>query len=214
MNIMPSSITKYSKIVIGDDNVFGHNVILGYPDSSKLLIALKNNETLEMISSDSLSIGSKCIIRDGAIIYERVEIGDKLQTGHNIQVREDVKIGNKVILGTKCVIEYGVLIGNSVSLATGCFICPRTVIEDNVQIGPYVVTLDNKYLDYKLQKSIGPKILKNSKIGGNVTILPGITIGEGAMVGAGSVVTKDVLPGSVVAGNPAVIINSKIKKGN
>jgi len=212
MNLISDNLIKYSKLNIGNGNIIGNNVIIGYPSRDKLFSAIKNNLSFDKIICDGeVFIGSDCIIRDGAILYERIKIGDKLQTGHNIQIREDVSIGHNCILGTKSVIEYDVRIGNSVSLATGCFLCPGTIVHDFVQMGPYVVTLDSKYLDYKISPSKGPIIHKNAKIGGNVTLLPGIVIGENSIVGAGSVVTKDVLPGNVVAGNPAVIISSKVR---
>ena len=75
-------------------------------------------------------------------------------------------------------------------------------------MGPNVTFLDNKYLDYKLSPSKGPVVESNVKIGGGVTILPGVLIGRDSIVGAGSVVTKDVPAGSVVAGNPATVIKS------
>ena len=82
------------------------------------------------------------------------------------------------------------------------------MLEDDCWIGPNVVLTNAKYpraprVKEELQ---GPHVERGAKIGANATVLPGVRIGEGALVGAGSVVTRDVPPGAVVAGNPARVI--------
>lgn len=116
----------------------------------------------------------------------------------------DSEIGEYCNIGSYTEISSA-RIGNNVRIGAFGFICPRVIIEDDVFIAPRVTFLHDKYPP---SKGIGWEdiiVKKGAKIGGNVTILPGVTIGENALVGAGSVVTKDVPAYSVVYGNPARI---------
>ena len=120
-------------------------------------------------------------------------------------------IGAGCNICSHCFIENDVLIGNNVTIKNGVQIWNGTVIEDDVFIGPNVTfTNDLKPRSKIYHKFEGPIIKKGASIGANSTILPGITIGEFAMIGAGSVVTKDVMPYSIVFGNPAKLFK-KIK---
>lgn len=108
-------------------------------------------------------------------------------------------IGADVTIGSHCNI-CDCRIGERVSIQTACHITRGVVIEDDVFIGPRVVTLNDKLKGGELSY---PRICRGAKIGGGSVILPGVTIGENAVVGAGSVVTKDVPAGATVVGNPA-----------
>ena len=203
MNVIPHSVKIYCHLEIGDGNILGNNIVIGYPDRNNIKKTLSENIPMEKLKTGQVSIGSNCIIRDGGTIYERVKIGDNAFTGPSFQIREDTVIGDKCIIGTYSVIQANVIIGNHVCLQTGSFIAPNTIIKDNVIMGPNVTFLDNKFLDYKLSPSRGPIVETNVKIGGNTTILPGVVLGKNSIIGAGSVLTRDVPAGAVVAGNPA-----------
>ncbi|KPA16996.1 transferase hexapeptide repeat protein, partial [Candidatus Magnetomorum sp. HK-1] len=114
-----------------------------------------------------------------------------------------------VSIGTLSVIEHHTQIGNNVRIHTQAFIPEYTIIENNVWIGPNVVLTNSKYPNSLNSKThLTACLLKHhSIISANCTILPGIKIGEHSLVGAGSVVTKNVLPKTIVAGNPATFIN-------
>ena len=119
-------------------------------------------------------------------------------------------IGSGCNICSHCFIENDVFIGNNVTIKNGVQIWDGSLIEDNVFIGPYVTFTNDKMPRSKnyQNKLQGPHIKKGASIGANSTILPGIIIGEFAMVGAGSVVTKDVPDYILVAGNPAKVIRS------
>jgi len=114
-------------------------------------------------------------------------------------------IGNNCNICSHCFIENNVIIGNNVTIKSGVQIWDCITIEDNVFIGPNVTFTNDKKPRSKQypNKFIKTIIKHNASIGGNATILPGITIGEFAMVGAGAVVTKDVPANTTVVGNPA-----------
>ncbi|MGA7194805.1 MAG: acyltransferase [Anaerolineales bacterium] len=119
-------------------------------------------------------------------------------------------------IGTFVEIQKGARIGKRVKVSSHSFICEGVTIEDEVFIGHGVMFINDKYPrattgDGQLQTDADwvctPTLIKRrASIGSNVTILCGVTVGEGAIVGAGSVVTHDVPPGNVVAGNPAHVI--------
>ena len=162
------------------------------------------------------SIGNNSNIRSHTVIYFGNKIGKAFQTGHHVMVRESNEIGNNVSIGTNSVIEHHVKIGNDVRIHSNVFVPEYTELEDNCWIGPNVVFTNARYPKSKNVKETlkGAIVKKGAKIGANSTILPGITIGENALIGAGSVVTRDVEAGKVVAGNPAKIIKdiSEIKE--
>jgi len=153
-------------------------------------------------------IGKSALIRSHTVIYVGNQIGDHFQTGHHVLIRENNEIGNDVSIGSGCVIEHHIKIGNRVRLHSNVFIPEFSVLEDDCWIGPNVVLTNAKYPRSPRVKEqlAGPHIERGAKIGANATILPGVRVGQNALVGAGSVVTKNVPSGAVVAGNPAKII--------
>jgi len=155
-------------------------------------------------------IGAGTHVRSHTVIYAGNSIGKNFQTGNKANIRESNEIGDDVSIGTLSVIEHHVRIGNGVRIHSLVFIPEYSILEDVAWIGPNVVFTNAKYPASPGAKSNlkGPRIGRGAKIGGNATILPGIIIGEYALVGAGSVVTHDVPDGAVVAGNPARIIKS------
>ena len=152
------------------------------------------------------SIGSHAIIRSGSIIYADVTIGDNLITGHNILIREKTTIGNTVVIGSNTIIEGNVKIGDFVKIESNVYIPTHTIIGNNVFIGPGATMTNDKY-PQRMRDAytpVGPVIEDGVTIGANSTILPGVRIGKGAIVGAGSVVTKDVPPWNFAIGVPAI----------
>jgi len=125
-------------------------------------------------------------------------------------------------IGTFVEIQKGAKIGKRVKISSHTFICEGVTVEDEVFIGHGVMFINDKYprsttADGQLQTDADwvcttTLIKRGASIGSNATILCGVTVGEGAMVGAGSVVTHDVAPGVVVAGNPAHPIHKHTSK--
>jgi len=126
------------------------------------------------------------------------------------------EIGDDTKVGTFVEIQKGVRIGNRVKISSHTFICEGVTIENEVFIGHGVMFINDKYphattstgqLQTEADWSCVTTLVKRgSSIGSNVTVLCGVTIGEHAIVGAGSVVTRDVPPYTIVAGNPARVL--------
>lgn len=150
------------------------------------------------------TIGDNAIIRSHTVIYAGNQIGDNFQTGNKANIRELNTIGNNVSIGTLSVVEHHVIIEDNVRIHTQAFIPELTVLEKGCWIGPNVVITNAKYPNSPTTKDElkGVRVKQDAKIGANTTILPGVTIGRNTLIGAGSVVVKDVPDGMIVAGNP------------
>lgn len=185
-----------NNVKLAKDTIVGEFCIIG------ILPRGKKEDGLETV------IGGNSVIRSHTIIYAGNKIGDNFQTGHSVFIREENIIGNNVSIGTKTVVEHHVKIEDNVRIHCQCFIPEFTTLKNGCWIGPKVVFTNAPYPSAKKTKDFlkGAVVEENAKIGANSTILPGIRIGKSALVGAGSVVTKDVPAGKVVAGNPAKII--------
>jgi acetyltransferase-like isoleucine patch superfamily enzyme len=155
-------------------------------------------------SSDP-DLGSDSVIRSGTIIYNDVSADSGLQTGHHALVRERTAIGANTLVGTQAVIDGDTSIGDDVSIQTGVYVPSYTEIGDRVFLGPNAALLNDPYPVRTDIDLVGPSIEDDVSIGGNATVLPEVTVGEGAFVAAGAVVTRDVPPRTLATGAPASI---------
>jgi len=146
-----------------------------------------------------------------------------VKLGRNVRLHDFVnlygcEIGDDVKIGTFVEIQKGAIIGNRCKISSHSFICEGVTLEEGVFIGHSVTFTNDRYpratngtgelqteADWKCVRTL---VKRGASIGSGATLLCGITIGENAMIGAGSVVTKDVPAGATVAGNPARIMRS------
>ncbi len=147
-----------------------------------------------------------------SLIFDDVQIGVETRIGNFTMIRDRTTIGRSCVIGSYVDIEGEVQIGDFVSLQSGCYITRGVTIESEVFCGPRVLTINDKRISYrratlKFERK-APRIFRAARIGGGSVLCPGITVGENALVGAGSVVTRDVPDRAVVAGNPAAIIGT------
>jgi acetyltransferase-like isoleucine patch superfamily enzyme len=182
---------KYGINVIGKGAQIFEPVTLGFP----------SRENLRKTGFVGTTIGDHAILRSGTILYCDVVIGTNFQSGHNILIREKTIIGDRTSVGTATVIDGNTVIGNDVSLQSMVYVPTNTTIHDNVFIGPNAVLTNDRYPPSSSIK--GPVIMTGAAVGANVTILPGVCIGEGALVAAGSIVTRDVPDYMLAIGSPA-----------
>lgn len=186
----------FKNVHLGNNVTVEDYVIIGVPPVGK------KDGKLETV------IGDNAIIRSHSIIYAGNVIGDNFQTGNNVNIREENTIGNNVSIGTKTVVEFKTTIEDNVRIHSQVFIPEYCKLQKGCWIGPNVVLTNAKYPNSIKSKEFlkGVVIEKDAKIGGNATILAGITVGANSLVGAGSVITRDIPAGKVVVGNPAKIM--------
>lgn len=184
----------HPNVTIGEDVVIEDYCVIGLP--------------FKGANGEQTVIGNGSVIRAGTFIYAGNQIGENFQTGNKANIRELNIIGDDVSIGTLSVIEHHVTIGNGVRIHTQVFVPEYTTLEENCWLGPNVVVTNARYPKHPSVKDElkGAHIKQNAKIGANTTLLPGVTIGKDSLIGAGSVVTKDIADGMIAAGNPARVL--------
>lgn len=148
-------------------------------------------------------------IAEGAIVAESAKVGSGTKIWAFAQIGENAVVGKDCVIGNGAYIDRNVIIGNNVKIHNKAMLYNGVVVEDNCFIGPAVCFTNDKFPCYKKTrdlKGISWRVRKGASVGANVTVLPDIDIGENAVVGAGSVVTRSVPKNTVVCGNPAKII--------
>lgn len=147
-------------------------------------------------------IGDDAVIRSGTVIYTNTQIGQRFTCGHHVTVRANTTIGDDVVLLHQVTLEGNLVIGSGVKIMAHTYLSSTTHIGDLVFIGPGTIFLNDKY-PMRQQKSVqGARVDNSVTIGGGVTVCPNITIGQGAFIGAGTVVYKSVPPHTLAFGSP------------
>lgn len=151
-----------------------------------------------------VKIGDRTMIGAHAAIYRDVMIGEDCRLGDHVLIREGARIGNRCVVGSMCDLQYNVTLGDDVKIFNQTQITGNSVIGRGTFIGPGVQSMNDAALfkadpeDYRDRGQIGLIIGEFVRIGGAAILLPGITIGDRAIVGAGAVVTRDVPAGATV----------------
>lgn len=155
-------------------------------------------------------------IHQSATIDPGAEIGDGSMVWVNVQIREGATVGKKCVLSKDVYVDCNVKIGDECKIQNSVSIYDGVTIESQVFVGPNASFTNDKVprafnTDWKITKTL---VQQGASLGANCTIICGIVIGEYSMIAAGSVVTKDVPPYTLVAGNPARIVSKVDKAGN
>ncbi|HEX7225329.1 MAG TPA: acyltransferase [Candidatus Limnocylindria bacterium] len=152
-------------------------------------------------------------IHPSADVSDDASIGDETSVWNQAQVRERARIGSRCIIGKNVYVDTDVVIGDDVKIQNNVSVFHGVTIEDGVFVGPHVCFTNDRIprainrdgsrktdADWEVSATL---VRRGAALGANSTILPGVTIGRWAMVGSGSVVTRDVADHELVAGNPA-----------
>lgn len=200
VRIMPSAIIC-GGVTIGDGVVIEAQVILGQPEYGYAIGEVYPGKAKQT------DIAEGVILRAGSIIYSGVSIGPNTTIGHRTLVRTDTQIGSNTQLGHNMTIERSCRIGDWVRCTGLTHITSSTMLEDRVFLGALVGTINDKAMIWKQEGAkpelIPPHFEYGCTVGTGAKIAAGVRIGRMAMVGTGSVVTKDVAPNTIVMGVPA-----------
>jgi len=200
----------FGKSKIGTSCFIDSNALIGYPHKEELEFLEDKPEKIK-----GCEIGDNCQIRPGAI-YSTAKIGNNTRTGHNFLIREHTTIGDGCLIGTNVVIDNNCNIGNNCSFQTGAYIPTGSKIGNRVFLGPNA-SLTNDKTPLRTEYHLEIITLKDDvTVGSNATLMPGITVGEGAFIAGGAIVTRDVPAWTLAKGCPAKFsdLPESLKKPN
>jgi len=198
-----------SGVVIHPDTAIGDNVRI---DDNTVIGKLPMKAALSAVTQDKVLspcvIGDSCLVGAMVVIYRGCALNSKVMVADLASLREDVEVGELTIIGRGVTVENKVRIGKRCKIETEAYITALSEIGDSCFIAPEVTFTNDNFLGrtkerFKFHK--GVTLRNGARIGANVTVLPGITLGEDALVAAGSVVTRDVPARKTVLGVPAKI---------
>jgi acetyltransferase-like isoleucine patch superfamily enzyme len=205
--------------VIGDNVTLGHNVVIKEGTKIGNSVVIQDFSVIgkqplrskrSIFKTDKAytpaAIGDECLIGAHTVVYTGTGIANNVLIADSAQVREDVKVGEYTIIGRCCTVENLTTIGRKCKLETNCYITAYSVIEDFCFIAPGVITTNDNYLgrtEERFKRFKGVTVRRGGRIGGGAVILPGLEIGEDAIIAAGSVVTRNVPAKQIFAGVPA-----------
>ena len=152
-----------------------------------------------------LVIGRGASIGTGTVIFAGARIGERAIVGDHAHIRESATVGESTVVGRGTAIGPAASIGARVRLQTNVWLTGWTTVEDDVFVGPGVVTMNDDSMA-RLEPGEplhGPVLRRACRVGGGVLLTPGVEVGEEAFVGAGAVVTRDIPAGAVAMGIPA-----------
>lgn len=156
-----------------------------------------------------LQIGDGCVVGACVVLYRGTTIGRDTLLGDLSSIREECTVGDNSIIARGVTVNYNTRIGSRVKIQDNTHLTGNMIVEDGVFVSVLVATANDNAMDrgpHDPSKFGGPIIRRGASIGAAAVLLPGITIGEYAVVGAGAVVSYDVPPRKLVAGNPARVV--------
>lgn len=206
-------------VELGDDCQVGHNVVIHAGTKIGNGVRIDANTVVgkqplrskrSIFKSDKkyepCEIGDECLIGAQVVVYTGCKIANNVLIADSAAVREDVTVGEYTIIGRSCTVENFSTIGRKCKLETNSYITAYSTIEDFCFIAPGVVTTNDNYLgrtEERFKHFKGVTLRKGARIGGGAVILPGVEIGEDALIAASAVVTKNVPAGMIYIGAPA-----------
>ena len=194
------NVVIHAGTVVGPGCELQDSVVLGKRSRSGKYSFNLSGDQLEPLC---LEIGA--IVCTGAVVYAGVHISAGAIVGDQTQIRERTRVGVDTVIGRGTAVDNDVELGDRVRVQSNCYLTAHTVIEDDVFIGPGVVTTNDGTAG-RHDRSFtlrGAALRRACRIGAGAVLLPGVEVGEEAFVGAGTVVTHNVPSRAVVAGVPA-----------
>ena len=194
-------------VVIHADTKVGDTVrIDDHASLGKKPMKAANSATTREQELPPLEVGELSIVGTGVVLYRGARIDGKVLMADLATIRENVTIGRGTIVGRGVTVENFCTVGRFCKLESECYITAYSTLEDRVFIAPGVVTSNDNYVGRTAERFKhfkGVTVKKGARVGAGTVTLPGVVIGEDALVAAGSVVTADVPARKIVLGTPA-----------
>ncbi len=199
--IIHHNVVLYPGTIVGDGTEIFDGAVIGRPPKGAGNLVHKLEK-----SFDPVEIGKGCVIGSNAVIYAANKLGNNVLIGDGAQLREHGYIGDNVVVSRLCTTNHHVTIKNDSKILDTTHLTSRTIVEENVFIGTGVNTTNDNRMTIKGSEVGEANIIvfeRGCKIGSGSTILPNVKVGQNAIIGAGSVVTKNVKKNTKVMGIPA-----------
>ena len=194
-------------VVIHADTKVGDTVrVDDHASLGKKPMKAANSATTREQELPPLEVGELSIVGTGVVLYRGARIDGKVLMADLATIRENVTIGRGTIVGRGVTVENFCTVGRFCKLESECYITAYSTLEDRVFIAPGVVTSNDNYVGRTAERFKhfkGVTVKKGARVGAGTVTLPGVVIGEDALVAAGSVVTADVPARKIVLGTPA-----------
>jgi len=201
--VFGANVIVYDDTVIGDGCFVQDGAVLGKVPSLSPVSTAKRGELAP------LTLGERCVISTGAVVYRGATLGPDCIVGDYAGVRERCVLGERVLVGRGTCVENDTAIGDFTKIQSNAYITAYMTIEDHVFIAPCVHTTNDNFMGRTEQRHAlirGATIRRGARVGGGVVLCPGVEIGEEAFIAAGAVVTKDAPARKVLMGVPARVV--------
>ncbi len=197
-----ANVVIHDRVVLGPGVVVGDGAILGKPPT------LGPRSSAPSDALQPLVVEAGAAILAQAIVFAGAQIGPGAIIGDQACVRERAVIGAGSVIGRGSCVDFDVMVGARVRVQTMVYVTACTTIEDDVFVGPGVVTTNDHTMGRQERGAplAGPTLRRACRIGGGAVLVPGVEIGEEAFVAAGAVVTNNVPARAVVMGVPARVV--------
>ncbi len=198
-----NNVVIHAGTVIGNGVRIDDNTVVGKLPMRSVASAARHDGSAAI---NPCTIGDRCLLGALVVLYRGAHIGDDVLVADQASIREQTSIGAATIIGRGVAVENKVTIGARSKIETGAYITALSSIGDHCFIAPEVTFTNDPFMARtreRFQHHKGVTMLRGARIGANATVLPGLTLGEDAMVAAASVVTRDVPARTLVMGSPA-----------
>ncbi|MCL6639684.1 MAG: acetyltransferase [Firmicutes bacterium] len=196
-----NNVTVYPGTVIGENCLVGDNCVIGKKPHPAVTSTVRPGFTLP-----PLRIGGGAVLGSGVVLYAGSILEEEVMVGDLASVREGCRVGKRVLIGRGAVLENNVSVGEETKIQTGAYLTAYTVIGARVFVAPMVCTANDNHMgrtEERFFKKRGPCIEDGARVGAGALLLPGVRVAADTFVAAGSLVTRDTRPGTVVLGRPA-----------
>jgi acetyltransferase-like isoleucine patch superfamily enzyme len=197
-------VVVHGDTVIGPGCVIGDHAVLGREP------VLSPSSSAAGAATGQLRLGAGAVVGAGSIVFAGASVGDGAIVGDQAFVRERSSVGAGSVIGRGSALDNDVAVGARVRVQSGVYLCARTVVEDDVFVGPGAYTTnDHTMARHRPEADVrGPLLRRACRVGGGALLLPAVEVGEEAFIATGAVVTRDVPPRAVVMGVPARVVGS------